>query len=384
MKFTEDFKNEGLRVRLTMQEKADLRARLSERMKLNPASPALQSPYHFFIFNHIVLQRTFAVLVLLVFVVGSGGGTSYAAQAALPGDLLYAVKIYVNESVQTSLARSPLAKAQVHADLAERRIEEAQMLASRGTLTDVAAVELQVRFDEHAAAAQTLTEALAVTDPSAAAQLGTELSSSLAANDAVLVSLGEQSTNEETKRTTRVLSERVRTRSGAIARANVQVLENAHVVVAGPEAQEGGLARSKTATMSMTMALPTSTANGTEQDDATSTAPSPAPNLWGEEVRQSIADGLKAKATKELETLLKQLSVQEVEQDTERVAEELAATRVLMSAGNTALGAADYDTAISKFTRALQKVVELSAFVRAEHNFKSDIAPLLDFGVDGH
>lgn len=77
-------------------------------------------------------------------------------------------------------------------------------------LTEVAATELQIRFDEHATAAQSLTKELAAIDPGAAAQIGTQFSSSLAANDAVLVSLGEQSQNEETKNTARVLSERVR------------------------------------------------------------------------------------------------------------------------------------------------------------------------------
>ena len=66
----------------------------------------------------------------------------------------------------------------------------------------------------------------------------------------------------------------------------------------------------------------------------------------------------------------------------EKVEAELAAARVLMSAGNAALGAADYDSAIAKFGRALQKTVALRAYVRAERDFKSDIVPLLDESLE--
>ncbi len=383
MKFTEDFKNEGLRIRLTMQEKATLRARLSERMALNPASPLRATPYHFFMFHSVALQRTVSAFAVFVFLIGSGGGTSYAAQAALPGELLYAVKIHVNEFVEAALATSPVAKAEVQAVLAERRVEEAQTLASRGMLTEVAATELQVRFDEHAEAAQSLTEALAAIDPGAAAQIGTQFSSSLAANDAVLVSLGEQSQNEETKRTSLALSGRVRAQKDAVVRANVQVLEDADVV---PRPTIAVRARAlSTAKMTSTALTATSTVASTTVDaieEQTDAPVAPVPVRAKETLRQSIADELKARTVIETGTLAEQLRAQELSADAkEKVQAELDAVAVLMSAGNAALGAADYDSAISKFGRALQKTVALQAYVRAGRDFKSDIVPLLHESV---
>lgn len=383
MKFTEDFKNEGLRIRLTMQEKATLRARLNERMALNPVS-LRATPYHFFMFHSVALQRTASAFAVFVFLIGSGGGTSYAAQAALPGELLYAVKIHVNEFVETALATSPVAKAEVQAVLAERRVEEAQTLASRGMLTEVAATELQVRFDEHAEAAQSLTEALAATDPGAAAQIGTQFSSSLAANDAVLVSLGEQSQNEETKRASLALSERVRAQKDAVARANEQVLEDADVMVPRPTIAVRAQALS-TAKMTSTALTATSTAASTTVDVAeqADVPVAPVPVRAKETLRQNIADELKARAVAEAEMLTEQFRAQELSAEAqEKVQAELVATRVLMSAGNTALGAADYDTAIAKFGRALQKTVALGAYMRAERDFKSDIVPLLHESVE--
>jgi len=374
MTFKEDFKNEGLRVRLTMQEKAALRARLSERMKLNPASPAIQSPYHFFIFNHIMLQRTFAAVLLFVFVLGSGGGTSYAAQGALPGELLYAVKIHINEFVETALATTPTEKAQMQAVLAERRVEEAQTLAARGMLTDGVVTQLQTRFDEHAASAQSLTEALAAIDPGAAAQIGTQLSSSLAANDAVLVSLGDKSSNEETKRTARMFSARVRVQTDAIARTNEQVLADAHV--SAPRASKSAKAVAAPVAMMARMAPEATTTSTTTEEKIVE---QPATSTQNKQVLgQRIADELKARAMAETDSLMRILSAQETQAAKEKVRAEMESIAVLMSAGNTALGATEYDTAVAKFGQALKKVVALRAYVQAQQNFNSDIVPLID------
>jgi len=55
----------------------------------------------------------------------AGGGTVYAAQSSLPGDTLYAVKIGV-ENIQLALTAEPAEKANLHLELAQRRIDEAK------------------------------------------------------------------------------------------------------------------------------------------------------------------------------------------------------------------------------------------------------------------
>lgn len=356
MKFTEDFKNEGLRVRLTMQEKADLRARLSERMALNPASPALQSPYHFFIFNHALLQRTFAALILFVFVAGSGGGTSYAAQTALPGDLLYAVKIHVNEFAEMALATSPVAKAEVQAVLAERRVEEAQDLVSQGKFTVVAAEQLQLQLDEHVAAAQLLTEVLEIEDPGAAAQINTQLASSLAVNDVVLTHLGEQSPDEETKSATRAFAVRVRMHATAAAESNTPVQESARVVLARTGVPTTLAAKAATA---MSMAATTS-------EPMPQVATLPVPDK-GPLSSQDVAAQLKERTHLVL-ARVHTISTQDADVQG-YIQTVLASTSVLLSAGDTAFGAADYDTAVVQFDRALQRIVELETYLKAERRF---------------
>ncbi len=72
-----------------------------------------------------------------------GVGTSYAAEGALPGDPLYAVKIYLNESIVGTFARSDASQAEWNTKLVTRRLEEAEQLALTGKLTPEVRAEIQ-------------------------------------------------------------------------------------------------------------------------------------------------------------------------------------------------------------------------------------------------
>ncbi len=72
---------------------------------------------------------TFAAVILLV-----SGGTINASRGALPGDLLYSIKVSVKEPVQELLAFSNKAKASLAAEFATARLEEAETLAVQGRL----------------------------------------------------------------------------------------------------------------------------------------------------------------------------------------------------------------------------------------------------------
>jgi len=73
---------------------------------------------------------------IILLAVMIGGGTSLAAQAAVPGDFLYPVKTGVNENIRGALAISADSEAKLQANLLEERIEEAQKLQAEGRLTD--------------------------------------------------------------------------------------------------------------------------------------------------------------------------------------------------------------------------------------------------------
>jgi hypothetical protein len=102
--------------------------------------------------------RSAPALAAIVVLVGSGAGISYAAESAVPGDALYAVKIHVNEPVAAALAFTPEAKAAVNAKIASSRVQEAETLAAEGRLTNDTSAALISDFDKHVAMAQTNIE----------------------------------------------------------------------------------------------------------------------------------------------------------------------------------------------------------------------------------
>ncbi len=73
-----------------------------------------------------------AIIVAIVLAVSAlGGGTVYASQGSLPGDVLYPVKLGT-EQVRLVVATSDTAKAELYLTFANSRIEEMTTLAERG------------------------------------------------------------------------------------------------------------------------------------------------------------------------------------------------------------------------------------------------------------
>ena len=93
------------------------------------------------------------VAIALIIALCLGGGVSFAAENAVPGDALYVVKTEVNENVRAALAVSTEAKARWQTKAAERRLQEAEKLSARGELSADVAAKLGAEFSEHAEAA---------------------------------------------------------------------------------------------------------------------------------------------------------------------------------------------------------------------------------------
>ncbi len=139
------------KVTMTAQEKANIRARLVSHVFNNEVKnvPQLSPLSHIFQFSqHISVRYMSLVAVILVVFVGVSG----VAQDSLPGESLYQVKTSVNENIRGLFAFTPQSRAQLHVELAVRRLEEAQELASTGKLQDGAKIEVEKKLDEHLAA----------------------------------------------------------------------------------------------------------------------------------------------------------------------------------------------------------------------------------------
>lgn len=185
---------------LSAAEREHMRKRLLRHMEHNPASaPARISSWQSSLAWSSYLGRAgaFAALLLL-----AGGGVSFAAENALPGDPLYAVKRAVNEPVQAALAVGTGAKASWSAEQAARRLAEAEQLASRGTLDAKTAQSLGADFEKSAQAAADQIAALKETRPDDAAVAAVKLSASLSAHESILGSLGDAGGASDVQATT--------------------------------------------------------------------------------------------------------------------------------------------------------------------------------------
>ena len=125
--------SEAKKVSLTKEEKFSMLEIVRQRMD-NPVADAVimtnkvKTPYFsYFSFNFTWHEKRFVPIAVILIVV-IFGGTAFAANGALPGDVLYSMKVNVNEKVESWGALSPNALARFEAVKAERRLKEIEML----------------------------------------------------------------------------------------------------------------------------------------------------------------------------------------------------------------------------------------------------------------
>jgi hypothetical protein len=101
-------------------------------------------------------QSVWAIaLTAMVIVVLSASGTVLAASNSMPDDTLYPVKL-ATEQAQVAMTRSDVAKAELHAKLADKRVEEIVYVAGKGDPQKVEAASK--RLDDQLAKIATLTK----------------------------------------------------------------------------------------------------------------------------------------------------------------------------------------------------------------------------------
>ncbi len=142
-------------MRMPEKDRTDMRAFLSEYAKIHPLRNAVTVPTKrtWNVFGFAPMPLIAASLMIVV----SGTSVAGAAESALPGDLLYPIKVSVNEEVRAVLAVSPQAKAEVAVTRAERRIAEIEVLSARGEFDETIKTDLDERLDAHVLAAEEYT-----------------------------------------------------------------------------------------------------------------------------------------------------------------------------------------------------------------------------------
>lgn len=186
-KFHNSIRKAGEEITLSNEERERMRHTLQAYMQMKPLrAPAHPVPLTFGWF--FSMRPVAAVVVLALFI--SSAGISYAAEDALPGDLLYPVKTHVNEPIQGALAVSDSAKAAWAMSVAGERVKEAATLAAVGRLSTSTEQDLQVSFQEHA---QVATESIALqasTSPEMGAETALQFEAQLSEYQNILGQIG--------------------------------------------------------------------------------------------------------------------------------------------------------------------------------------------------
>lgn len=117
-------------ISLTPEEKRQGAIDFHNFMKENPnGETSILSPYVISAFRFVKQRQVVMVALVLFLILGGAGGTVLAAKSSLTGDLLYTIKINVNEKLEMALAVDTESQARVAVKHAIERIEEVEKLA---------------------------------------------------------------------------------------------------------------------------------------------------------------------------------------------------------------------------------------------------------------
>ncbi len=154
MNYFDHFINSIKRIALTNDEREKARRRLLEFMEFRPIRESASSPREIYagrviptsIFNQFMLKP---IPIMLIAGLLLSGGVAFGAQDTLPGDALYPIKI-AGESIHANLMVSSETGTRYEADLAGKRLLEAEKLASQGKLKADAQATIEANFKKHA------------------------------------------------------------------------------------------------------------------------------------------------------------------------------------------------------------------------------------------
>lgn len=187
-RFEKHIRRETDKIRMMASERRAVREQLTSYMAYHPIvakggyAAAPRADGHFYLpwsswyVRSVGIAAAFFVCVII----------PVSAERAAPGDVLYPVKVRVNEEVMSSLSLTPYQKVAWEAHRVERRITEARMLAKEGRLTDEVEAQITETVKEHAASAKKELAILRADDADEAAVAEVVLSSALEVQSAVL------------------------------------------------------------------------------------------------------------------------------------------------------------------------------------------------------
>ncbi|HMO82656.1 MAG TPA: hypothetical protein PKA42_00675 [Candidatus Paceibacterota bacterium] len=183
-RFSQQFNNKAKDITLSAAEKRELRERVVSYMEYHPLpnvskrETAMVSGQeeHFILFNFNkwrILRWSGSMALLLVI------STSYLAEKAVPGDVLYSVKVGFNEELRSTMVRGSYEKVVWETERLNRRIAEARLLADEGRLTHEVEVGVASAIKLHSDKARREIENLKFSDKDEATLASISLTTAL-------------------------------------------------------------------------------------------------------------------------------------------------------------------------------------------------------------
>ena len=172
---------------LSDTERASLRGKLLSEMTQTSLSVTSRRLYSRALTRNR-LKKTMPIALLIALLMS--GSVSYAAEGSAPGDVLYPIKIHVNENVRGALAVSDIAKAKLEVDLADRRLKEAEQLESEQRLDATTSLELSARYAQHRSFADEHVKAVKKSNKKEAEQISLDLDLRIKSHHDILGLLG--------------------------------------------------------------------------------------------------------------------------------------------------------------------------------------------------
>ena len=353
-------------LKLSSTEKAALHASLmkvvhASREAADASAPRMTpSPFYFF-------SPQFAMPFAALLVIFITGGTALAAKGALPGDALYTIKTNVSEPLMGALAFSNEDKIKFHTEIAQTRLEEAEVLASQNRLDAKASATIETNLDTHLAERNVLT---------------TKLDPSIAAHGDVLLTLGGSSSSSTTRTNSDAIASKVRFARNAsgtvsLAMAKATTREVAPMMAPAPQATGVSLMMANDIQVAEDSAAPTTSEDNTVTNSKRSSKENASSSNSSKQSRlEKEALSLEKRATSSLETLrqsVKNLTTH-VDEDVEaKLDARLARIASFITLGKEAMSDKDFESAIDNFNEALDREATLSTFIEANQKFNNGI-----------
>ncbi len=176
-RFSEQFKKQADKTRLSNAERADLRERVMAYMEYHPLPSTMRAPQAPVKADALVSQPYIGLPINWFYVRGFASAFAMlmvvvvpvAAEYTAPGDMLYNVKVNFNEEVRSTLTTNPYEKIEWETKRLERRIAEARLLESEGKLTEAVEAQVAEAVKQHTNTAKAQIATLRLTDQDEAA-----------------------------------------------------------------------------------------------------------------------------------------------------------------------------------------------------------------------